>query len=69
MSAFKPFPVGTVRGPYTCGKGNDPQGGTQYLVQTPGGWVPFISSRWSPEKARAEAQEYAKKVLAKEVAP
>lgn len=61
---FIPFPPGTVRGPYTCGKGNDPQGGVQFLVQTKSGWVPFIGKRIVEEaETRKRAEDYAKEIL------
>lgn len=61
---FVPFPVGTVRGPYSCGMGNDPAGGVQFLVQGKGGWVPFIGKAIVEEnETRKRAEEYAKKVL------
>lgn len=58
-SAYKPFPVGTVRGPYTCGKGTDPRGGVQFLVQTMKGWAPFIENAKDVAKCEAKARAFA----------
>lgn len=60
---FVPFPVGTVRGPYICGKGSDHEGGIQYLVQSPNGWVPFIRQREEGKACMEEAKTYAQKIL------
>lgn len=60
---FKPFPPGTVRGPYECGKGNDPKGGVQFLVQGRNGWVPFIEARKDESACRQRAEQYAAEVL------
>lgn len=54
MNQFKPFPIGTVRGPYR----NDDafrvgQGSVCYMVQGAGGWVPFTR----PEKYKGEAEQ------------
>lgn len=56
---FIPFPPGTVRGPYICGKGNNAQGGVQFLVQTKGGWVPFIEAAKNEATCEKRAREYA----------
>lgn len=56
---FIPFPPGTVRGPYICGKGNDPKGGVQFLVQTVNGWVPFIEARPDEAKCEKRAKDFA----------
>lgn len=61
MSGFKPFPPGTVRGPYTCGIGNNDKGGTQFMVQTKNGWVPFIGKRTEAGDVERKAREFAKK--------
>jgi len=62
QTAFKPFTLGTVRGPYTCGKGTDPKGGVQFLVQTSLGWVPFIEKFSEEAKCRKRAEDFAKTV-------
>jgi hypothetical protein len=58
MNTYKPFPVGTVRGPYSCGKS------VQYLVNGKGGWVPFIDEDKHECERRANA--YSVEVLAKQ---
>lgn len=55
--AYKPFPVGTVRGPYSCSKS------MQYLVQGPNGWVPFIDEDKHECERRANA--YAETIVTK----
>lgn len=59
MKTFKQFPIGTVRGPYTCGKGSDPQGGVQFMVRTADGWAPFIEKRTEEAKCRLRAEQFA----------
>jgi len=61
----QPFEVGTVRGPYTCGNGTNPEGGVQFLVKSEGGWVPFIEARHEVAKARQAAESYAKEITGK----
>lgn len=63
MNTFVPFPIGTVRGPYTCGKGDDPAGGVQYCVNREDGWVYFIESFIDEKKCREKAENYAKEIL------
>ena len=63
MSTFKPFPIGTLRGPYTCGKGNDPTGGVQFCVNTPNGWVYFIEGKRDIVKCRKDAETFRDKIL------
>ncbi len=58
-ATFKPFPPGTVRGPFTCGKGNDPTGGVEFIVQTRRGWVPFVGARNEEAIARRAAEGFA----------
>lgn len=60
---YKPFPVGTVRGPYTCGKGNDPAGGVQFTVKGENGWFYFIESFKDEKKCREKAENYAQEIL------
>jgi len=61
---FVPFPTGTIRGPYSCGKGTDPEGGVQFLVRLKNGsWAPVIRARWEEAEARKEAEEISKKEL------
>jgi hypothetical protein len=59
---YKPFPVGTVRGPFLTGTRFQPT--VQFMVQGPGGWVPF-NGKWCIEEAKTEqrAKDYAKKLL------
>ncbi len=57
---FVPFPVGTVRGPFSCGKGTDPKGGVQFCVQTSRGWVYFIEAAKDEAKAEHSAREFAR---------
>jgi hypothetical protein len=61
--SFIPFPIGTVRGPYTCGWKDRHDGGIQFLVQGRNGWVPFIRSRKDYLECKKEAEKYAAKVL------
>lgn len=58
---FTPFPPGTVRGPYVCGWSNRAKGGIQHLVQTTGGWVPFIREAGEQQACRLAAECFAKK--------
>lgn len=57
MSNYKPFPVGTVRGPYHSSPGNPLK--FQACVQTSKGWVYFFS-KVSLNDALKQAQAYAK---------
>ena len=59
---FVPSPVGTVRGPYTCGFAGRHDGGEQYLVQGHNGWVPVIDVKGGGARGKADA--YAAEVLA-----
>lgn len=70
--SFIPFPIGTIRGPWTCGQGNDPTGGVQYAVRGHDeSWVYFIRTRrriYFPQyngeaECRKAAEEYSKKLL------
>lgn len=55
-----PFPPGTIRGPYVCGMGDNPQGGIQYLVkELSGGWRPFIRSYKEQEQCKQAANLFA----------
>jgi|SRR6185295_8749517 len=56
---YKPFPPGTVRGPYVCGYDGEADAGCQFLVQTAGGWVPFIGARHEEVETRARADKFA----------
>ncbi len=56
---FKRFPNGTVRGPYVCGWRNNAKGGVQYLAQTQGGWVPFISQLADNVETKKRADSFA----------
>lgn len=60
--SYKPFPIGTIRGPYTCGLANDPSGGIQYTVKGENGWVYFIKHRRLERECLKEAREFAKKI-------
>ncbi len=56
---YKPFPIGTIRGPY---HDQQPRGKaqTQFMVNGPGGWVPFIRTGANCEaEARKAAETYA----------
>lgn len=55
---YVPFPPGTVRGPY------HDKGQCQFLVQTDGGWVPFIRRNADAGKAEAEARQAAEDLAA-----
>jgi len=57
---FVPYPLGTIRGPFTCGVANEAHGGVQFLVKAVCGWVPFIEKGHTTgeAKARARAEEY-----------
>lgn len=57
MSEYIPFPVGTVRGPYFTSHGCEHR--CQFLVQGPGGWVPFMGKPIEEAKIRKEAERYA----------
>jgi len=56
MGKYKPFPNGTVRGPY---RSNNV---VTYMVQTAGGWVPFTGTPAVTKEAETEkrAKEFAK---------
>lgn len=56
-------PVGTVRGPFTVGWGNDPRGGVSFMVRGSGGWVPFSRPRAEVKDCGDSAREYAFKLL------
>ena len=56
---FKPFPVGAIRGPFTCGKGTDPAGGVQFAVNTANGWAYFIENKNNEAGARLKAEQFA----------
>jgi hypothetical protein len=59
---FTPFPIGTIRGPFTCGLGNDSRSGVQFAVNTNNGWVYFIERQNLEAKARKRAEEFAKTI-------
>jgi len=66
--AHTPSPVGTVRGPWTCGKGSDPAGGVQFAVHcADGSWAPYTARRGpaGEKSARAQAEERAKREIEK----
>ena len=59
--SYKPFPVGTVRGPYKCGYGNAITGhnqGVQFLVKTFNGWKPFIDKFTEEGKLKRKAEKF-----------
>lgn len=56
------FPIGTIRGPYTCGKGNDYKGGVQYAVKGPKGRIYFIEAKRDIHKAKENAERYANSI-------
>lgn len=70
MNQFKPFPIGTIRGPYRNDKtfrtGN---GSVQFLVQGAGGWCPFVRPEKYKGQSEAECREaaeaYSKHLLSK----
>lgn len=63
-SKYIPFPPGTIKGPFVCGKGTDPKGGVQYAVnQKDGSWVYFIRASRDSKQAKKDAEEFSKKVL------
>lgn len=52
---YKPFPPGTVRGPYRS------NGWVQFMVQTRTGWVPFMGKAATDEAdTEKRARHYAK---------
>jgi hypothetical protein len=60
--SFKPFPPGTVRGPFICGKGTKHDGGIQYAVKClDGSWRYFIKANTyeGKQEAKQEANLYA----------
>lgn len=62
--SFKPFSVGTIRGPYSCGKGNDPLGGVQFAVRLKdGSWACAIEAANREKEARERAEEISKAEL------
>ena len=75
MKSFIPAPVGTIRGPWTCGAGDDLTGGVQYAVRGPDeSWAYFIRTRrrvYFPQydgeaECRKLAEEYSLKILAEQ---
>jgi hypothetical protein len=54
--AFVPFPPGTVRGPYFTGVRKER---VQFLVQTSGGWVPFMDSSKNESACEDRAKKFA----------
>jgi len=64
--SFKPFPVGTVRGPFTCGFNNQHNGGVQFAVKDSDGcWLYFIRKFNEEGECRRDAEKKAKEILAK----
>jgi len=61
---FKPFPPGTIRGPFVCGKGTDPRGGVQFAVHGLNGWLYYIAKITDEKSARDQAEESAAKIKA-----
>lgn len=62
-SAFVPFPFGTIRGPFICGKGTDSTGGIQFAINGRNGWLYVIKARNEEKAARQEAERLSKWVL------
>lgn len=62
---YTKFPKGTIRGPYTCGKGTNPRGGIQHLVYNGDSWHYFIepNTHAGQQSALKQAQECADKLL------
>jgi hypothetical protein len=64
---FIPAPVGTIRGPYSCGFGYS-QKGVSFCVQGPNGWVYFMEpilprqKIQAGERARRRAKQYSKEL-------
>lgn len=59
---YTPFPVGTVRGPFSCGYAGKLEFGFQYCVKEPSGaWRHFIGGKKESEwkATRKEAEGYA----------
>lgn len=60
--SFKPFPPGTVRGPFTCGLGTKHDGGVQFAVKCRGGcWAYSIGPKGTEAAVRAAAEERAQR--------
>lgn len=67
------FPVGTIRGPYTCGIGHESarnlsygaDQGVQYAVRNlDGSWAYFIEHKTREAEAFKKAEDYRDKLLA-----
>jgi hypothetical protein len=61
--SYVPFPLGTVRGPYSCGLGYNARGGVQYMVNGRNGWITFIRPCSQEGEARKDANKMSKKIL------
>lgn len=61
---YLPFPIGTVRGPHSCGWRNDANGGHQYMVRlVNGAWCPFVGAKKENDSIKKRAKEKAQEVL------
>lgn len=56
-TSYKPFPIGTIRGPYKM------ETGYQYMVNGFNGWLPFTDR--DIKVAESTVKEWADKILAK----
>ncbi len=66
---YKPFPPGTIRGPYPIHWGNDPSGGVQYMIQGHNGWIPISRSKKDFIEAKDSANEIAREILTEKQSP
>lgn len=58
---YVPFPVGTVRGPYYTSHGFESR--VQFLVNGPGGWVPFMGKPIETGQVQNRALKYAEDLV------
>lgn len=59
---YNPSTVGEVRGPWTCGWGNNAKGGIQYQVRGQEGWIPFIGPTREQKRVLNDAIAFANKL-------
>jgi hypothetical protein len=61
VEEFKPFPPGTIRGPYFTSRRSEKH--VQFMVQTKNGWVPFVRDARYEAECRQSAETFAAKLL------